>query len=281
MLAVLDFGAPEEEGGVYGGYNWLGDFFNTGTLAVLAEDYATSYYVNAGVCSRMWIAIGTNNSYECGVTGYTSSCVYNAGYSYASAVEVAEQDITNLGGDYPVQLGMAGGDDVEFDGTWNWDPYNRTINTLNGFAAYPTGGFYMIDFGYTQQPCGDYHQNNNNYCGSGNIDQNGNPIWDYGEVYNVAWGIGKDVPLPEAYNPSGWGYIWGEVDGHSNNGTCADCINAGAMDFWGTMNDDGWNDPNNQYGIFWSHAGNPPQNSFYWDSCQVNLSSSSSTYPCY
>ena len=281
VVTVLDFGAPVEDGGAYGAWNWQSQFFNTGTIADLAQDYAISYYGNSGVCSKMWIAIGTNNSYECGLTGYSSGCVYNAGYYFASAVAVAQNYINGLGGDYPHQFVMAGGDDIEYDGTWAWDPYNWTINALNGFAAY-TGGYFMIDFGYTQQPCGDYQPNNS--CGSGNTGSDGNPIWDYGEVYNVAWGIGKDVPLPEAYNPAGFGYIWGEVAAHSNNGSCADCINAGIMSFWGIMNNDGWTDSNNQYGTFWSNAGNPSQNAFYWDSCQANLSNSTaqnSAPPCY
>lgn len=282
MVVVLDFGNPNESGGVYGEMNWRGAFFNAGALSNFAYDYALSYFANSGVCSHVWVAIGTNNSAECSIPGYSASCAYNAGYYLGSAVAVAEQYLTNPGGDLPKQLVMAGGDDIEYDGTWAWDTYNMTNNVLGGFLNY-SSTLYMFDYGYTNTPCNDV-SHVDAYCGSGNVGSDGNPIWDSGEQYNVAWGIGRDVPLPESYNPSGFGASWGQVFRDSNNGNCGDCLHAGTMNFWGVMNDDGWNDPGNQYGIFWSNAGNPPVAYDDMDTCMpYGPFNSASDYaaPCY
>jgi hypothetical protein len=286
VVVVLDFGSLQQSGGVYGESNWQNfHFFDFGAISNFAFDYALAYYENSGVCTSVWVAIGTNNADECshgGIDAGNPNCVYWAGYYLGSAVEVAQQDLNNQGGDVPKQMGMAGGDDIEYDGyTTNWDTYVQTTNALGGFINYPDS-FYMIDYGYTTTPCDAISPRPQN-CGSGRLGSNGKPIWDSGETYNVAWGLGKDVPLPEAYN-QGWGTPWGQVYRNSKNGTCSDCINGGTMYFWGVMSENGWNDGGNgyQYARFWREANNPQQNSFYWDTCMpYGPFTSPPTSPCY
>lgn len=273
VITVLDFGQLNPSGTEYGADNWYGQtWYSMGAIASFATSYANDYYANSGVCSHVTVAIGVSNSNECNWAGNSPSCIYNEGYGLASGVYVAQASLNSSGGDLAKQIVMAGGDDIEYDGTSSWDSYNQTVNALNGFKNYPVS-YSMFDYGYTQDPCGDYSSDPKNPCGRGN------GTWDYGEAYNVAWGIGFDFPLPESYNPAGWGSIWGDVYRHTANG-CADCVITGGMYFQGIMNNDGWNDPHNQYGTFWSNAGNPPQASTYFDTCMPYYTNDT-TSPCY
>ena len=267
------------------------------SLLVSHIDYASTYFNDSGDCSRVWVAIGVNNAVECNLVsgGYSASCAYNAGYYLGSAVNIPPEDDLNNAG-IEAQFVAAGGDDIEWDGSWSWDTYNMTYNVLHGFQEY--GSYFMIMYGYTMTPCNANGQNPAG-CGKGGTNDSstctnrngscGYPIWDAGEMYNVSYGIGNDVPLPQAYDGVSWGQAWGTVDSLSDNGSCSDCINGGGMFFWGVMSGDittdypAWQDPEQNYYNFFKGAGYPNQNDFDWDTC-INSGpgyGGGYTYPCY
>src|SRR5579884_2378005 len=169
VVVILDFGSLNESGGLYGASNWVNGFYlfayPSDSINLLAYDYAQDYFFNSGVCSHVTLAIGVSNNGECFSVGRTANCIYNAGYYLAESVDEAEQAIKNYGADLPNQMDTAGGDDIENDGTDQWDTYNQTFNAVKGFYGYPTH-YLMFDYGYNQ-PCGDYNPSNNN-CGTGN-----------------------------------------------------------------------------------------------------------------
>jgi hypothetical protein len=282
LVTVLDFGQPWPSSGNYGARNWTYTWYDFGTIANLAYDYALDFYNNSGACSHVSVVIGMNNSNECG--GYSqTSCIYNEGYYLAWAVFAAENDIksyTGGGDDLQYQVTTEGGDDIEDDGTSSWDPYYVTVNFLNGYNAFPNIKGYiksnLFDYGYTNYPCGPY--NASQHCGTPQYPYY--YTWDYGELYNVVWGIGLDVPLPEAYNPA-WGGDWKPVYNNTPN-NCSDCVggSSGKIGFWGVESSSGWNDPANEFGSFYSYVGVNPI--LDYDTCVPNLSGNIFPQsPCY
>lgn len=142
------------------------------------------------------------------------------------------------------------------------------MNLLNGFNNQSSA--YLWDYG-AAFPCGNYTPGS--LCGSGTSSY----YWDYGEFYNAAWGIGHDMALPESYVLPYWAqYDWNPIYYNTVNG-CADC-DGSRMYFSGVMNDDGWNDPANQYGKFFAYV--PAPSAFYFDTCMPYNHDDSNT-PCY
>jgi hypothetical protein len=311
VVAVLDFGSPNLLNGSYGITNWQGLFLPYGSINTLAFDYAMAYYNRAGVCSHLWVAIGINNDVECFYVqgGYSNNCNWNAGKGLAQEDNTAEGNLQLQGGDVPLQLRMAGADDIEYDNTWAWDTYNMTTQALLGFANFSTTTgvtYFMFDYGYSNLPCGDYRSNN--VCGGGgatgtsscrgtcayncttrNANVCGNPIWDYGEMYNVAWGIGNDVPLLECYSSSCYDRTsWGAIYNHTGSTYCVtnlDCVISSPMIFWGVMTGaleprPAWQDSSNNYGTFLSNFPASAVNYTAMDTCMAN-GPTSGTSPCY
>ncbi len=214
VIAVLDFGSPDynaagtewgvDNWGAYGVQYWY-SFTN---LQSFAEQYAEEYYVNAGVCSHMTVAIGVSNSYECTAANQQQSlyCLNNEGTGLGLAVSNAENALHSYAGQSSAnaailnQVNIAGSDDIESGP--GFDTYNVTQDFMGGFAGENnlTGGdYYLWDYGGFGSLCGSN-------CSTGNT-----TTWDYGEFYMAAWGYGWDMPLPENYNSNdtfegpGWG----------------------------------------------------------------------------
>lgn len=277
IVTVLDFGQPTPtSSGAYGIRNWQFVTFSYAQIEGFVETYASQWYLSAGVCDHLFVAIGTNNSNEC-LNPSNATCVYNEGHGLALAVSTVASWIaatTNSNptyNDFSLQVQVIGGDDIENNET-DYDTYNQTKNFVQGFTDFNIQnhtGYSLLDYG-DAFPCGAYNpQQPNNPCGNGNTD-----LWTYGQIYNVAWGIGWDEALPEVYSQyhdDGWA----EVYNQTANG-CADCIGQGALQFSGVMNDDGLqNQSYSQATLFWKILGNRGTGlGTNWNTCMPALSTS-------
>ena len=269
IVAVLDFGQPAPTGGSYGIRNWNGAIFTYSQIEGFVETYASQWYLSAGVCDHLSVAIGTNNSNECLNPGNTT-CVYNEGYGLATSVSdvtgwIAQLTKSNVTyNDFSLQVQVIGGDDIENNET-AFDTYNQTKNFIQGFSDFNSQNhtsYNLLDYG-DAFPCGAYQPGS--ACGSGNTDE-----WTYGEIYNVAWGLGWDEVLPEVYQQS-FDQDWAAVYDHTVNG-CADCVGQGAIQFSGVMNDNG---SQSQATLFWNTVGSRGRGAATdWDTCMPGLGTS-------
>ena len=269
IVAVLDFGQPAPSGGSYGIRNWNKVTFTYSQIESFVETYASQWYLNAGVCDHLFVAIGTNNSNEC-LNPSDATCVYNEGHGLGVAVSNVANWITQTTknnstyNDFALQVQVIGADDIENNET-TFDTYNQTKNFIQGFSDVNSQnhtGYTLLDYG-DAFPCGDYQPNS--ACGSGNTDQ-----WTYGEIYNVAWGLGWDEALPEAYFQS-FDQQWAQVYDHTANG-CSDCVGQGAMQFSGVMTDNG---SQSQATTFWNTVGSRGRGANTdWNTCMPSLGTS-------
>ena len=278
VVAVLDFGQPAPINGSYGIRNWNGVIFTYSQIEGFVETYASQWYLNAGVCDHLSVAIGTNNSNEC-LNPSNATCVYNEGHGLGTAVS----DVANWIGqltknnptynDFALQIQVIGADDIENNET-AFDTYNQTKNFIQGFSDFNIQnhtGYSLLDYG-DAFPCGAYQPGS--ACGNGNTD-----LWTYGEIYNVAWGLGWDEALPEAYSQY-FAQEWALVYDNTANG-CSDCVKGqGPMQFSGVMTDSG---SQNQATVFWNTLGNRGRGlNTDWDACMPGLGTSQGggSYPC-
>jgi hypothetical protein len=278
IVAVLDFGQPAPTGGVYGVRNWLFVTYTYSQIEGFVETYASQWYLHAGVCAHLTVAIGENNSNEC-LNPSNSTCIYNEGHGLAASVNDVQNWIAGLTksnatyNDFALQVAVIGGDDIE-NGETDFDTYNQTKNFIQGFSDFNSQNhtsYNLLDYG-DAIPCGDF-QSTTSACGSGNTDE-----WTYGEIYNAAWGLGWDEALPEVYNQS-LDQQWAAVYDHTQNG-CADCVGQGALQFSGVMDDDG---STAQATLFWNTVGNRGRGAATdWNTCMPGLSTSEAggSSPC-
>lgn len=188
----------------------------------LAEQYIAEWFTQTTPCPRLRLVIGTANDYEC--QGSDSDCnVYTAGQQFDALVHNVQTYVNNQGWNW--QITVWGGDDLEAE----WDQWSTTYNFVNGVRAqegtYSTHA-YLIDFGDANIDWADFQGNH----------------WTYQNVYDAAWGIGWDEPLPEIYwstsgpgNISQWVNMYnsGSVNRYANQvqfeGNIAECTEADTL----------------------------------------------------
>lgn len=263
ILTTLDFGQPWYQNNAYGMRNWTNTFYTDAQIANFTTDYAIAWYNASGACAHLTLAIGSNNSNECNHS--SAKCIYNAGYAMAGGVDSAEKVLkASADPDIALQIAIIGGSDIEDDSIANsvWDSYGLTANFINGYSAYNSAhqtNYNLLDYG-AAFPCSSGPK-----CGASSE-------WTAGQLYEAAWGLGWDTPLPEVYGGS-FAADWLAVYNATTSACGSGCVYQGPMQFQGAMNDDGAND---QYAAFASTLGSNGTGAMIWDTCMPSLSSSMS-----
>jgi hypothetical protein len=189
FMTVLDFGRP---GLTSSGYSLFSSYFGWrtyGQVETYAEQYADAWFNYTTSCPRLHLVIGTANDYECYST--VNGCnTYTAGQQFDVTAHVIQSHLNGEG--YSWQETVWLGDDVEAE----WDEWSTTSSFLNGVYAqektYSSPHAYLIDYGDANIDWPDFAGH----------------YWTYQDIYDAAWGIGYDEPLPQIYgNTSGPGNI--------------------------------------------------------------------------
>ena len=221
---VLAFGRPGMASGQYAQYDHGGHWDTNSAVESLSEAYADEWYADTSSCPRLHLIIGTANDYECynGTYPNPPSCsVYTAGQQWANVA----QDVYNhaVAGGKSWQESIWSGDDLEAE----WDPYScsgcgqpQTLDFLNGYTAQDrtfSAPNLLVDYGDAD------------YGAPNELGYPQTPAWTVTNVYNAAWGIGWDVPMPEIYG-SGLINKWNCIHNNSTG-----CTNPGGMVYYGLM----------------------------------------------
>jgi hypothetical protein len=228
FLTVLDFGHPTRKFTGHASpmddyamtiFGLRNDWRTYREVDQLAKQYLDAWMGAAGNCPKLHLVLGTNNFNECGkavgvcdlgTAGRYWDIVVHDVAAYVSAKHYDQQ-----------VLAVWLGDDLE----GGWDPWPTTLRFLEGVRdqelAYPTHARLV-----------DYGDANAGACSE--VTQECSGAWSVQNVYQAAWGLGWNVPLPEAYT-AGTIQRWQDVQ-----------TLVGAMDpmtFVGLMTECGGTDP--------------------------------------
>ncbi|HEV7128498.1 MAG TPA: hypothetical protein VGN32_13790 [Ktedonobacterales bacterium] len=229
-LTILNFGRPAEKSGQYGLFSiFVGGFMPYTQVATLTEQYVREWYGRVSNCPRLHLAIGTGNDYQCYDSDAACS-VLIAGEQFNALAQSVRHYVATQGYDWQVTIWAA--DDIE--GGWDQWACNpsdctgpQTRDFLMGFAAQErqqitSNHLVLLDYGDAA-------------WGSQTIqEQEGQsgPMWTQQNMYDAAWGLGWDVPLPETYwrgQTARWQSIYIAQPGVT--------AYAGAMHFFGNMSE--------------------------------------------
>ena len=230
VTAVLDFGQPW-------GYttvrNWSGLIMQYTDAQNALTDYINAWLKAAKPCLSLTAVLGVNNSYICGAITPVTPCDRNNGAALEQTAANENAVFSNAG------ILVVGGSDIEVDP--GWSNYNATFGYTNPSGSwvpgwldgyFGAGADFMYDYGDT---CQVYLSNQ---CTNNGTD------WTQCDVYNVAWNIGYDEPLPEIYTPN-FANMWATTDTTCEGGV------SGPMDFEGIANEQwtgyGWSTAFNQF----------------------------------
>jgi hypothetical protein len=208
-LVVLDFGQPDEQGGVYGTnvYDNNHTFYSDSQIIDAAKAYADGWWGATLSYPRLRIAIGTNNGGPNGITECPHTCDLTQWGSYWVATTYGLDYYLSLQG-YAWQISAAGADDMETE----WDPYSKTNQVVTGFNG-GSGGHYYLFYDFGDATPG--HGSNDN--------------WTYQHIWQVAWGATFDLPLPEIYwccQYSDWGNVETNAGNMTISGTMSECADS-------------------------------------------------------
>jgi hypothetical protein len=192
FLTVLDFGHPTRK--FTGHASPLDDYAMSlfghqdawrtyREVEGLAQRYLDAWVAAASPCPRLHLVLGTSNFKECGKAVGACS-VAAAGQSW----DVVAHDVMAYVADkgYSQVTGIWVGDDLEA----SWDPWPMTATFL---AAVRDQEHTYI----THVPLVDYGDAEAGACSE--VTGDCADPWTPEDVYAAAWGLGWDVPLPEAY----------------------------------------------------------------------------------
>jgi hypothetical protein len=180
FLTVLDIGRPGLTNSGYSLFSKYLGWRTYGQVETYAEQYADAWFTYTTSCPRLHLVIGTANDYEC-YSPVNGCNTYTAGQQFDVTAHVVQSHLDGLGESWQETVWL--GDDVEAE----WDESSTTSSFLNGIYAqektYPSPHAYLIDYG------------------DANIDQPdlAGHHWTYQNIYDAAWGIGYDEPLPQIY----------------------------------------------------------------------------------
>ena len=183
-IVILDFGRPADSEATFGTIDFSGKFVPFSAIASGVESYLRGYLLGAPAATRLDVAIGTNNScgtgQPCG--GRICGCVAEPasflawGEAFASLVETVgswTDSLVDRSGFTDV-VQVVGADDAEPA----YDPgFTNTYEVLSGFAERVGGPSpAMVDFGSAESH-----------------------YWTAQQLFEVAFGLAPDVPMPEIY----------------------------------------------------------------------------------
>ncbi|MHB8513167.1 MAG: hypothetical protein ACYDCC_13445 [Actinomycetota bacterium] len=200
---ILDFGRPaQDSNGRFGMVDFGGHFDSMSDIEKAASAFADGYW-GANRRNDVYIAIGSNDSCQPGGYCYSKrgkkvSCGRKApyapcknvvsdfqkyGHSWGYWVTKLETYTSGAAPDYTDEVASGA-----IDAEPGWDPeYSQTQQTLTGFsnADVYNPPLSMQDYGSLDGgPC------------------SGCSAWSAREQYEIAWGIGPDIPVPEIYYSS-------------------------------------------------------------------------------
>jgi hypothetical protein len=231
-LTILDFGRPASVGGVDGTLDFSGEPVSFASIQLAVESFIQAYFLAAPPSTDLTVAVGTNNSCgpnsDCGGFDQPSS-LYTWGTELAQTVESLNSWV---GGErqangYTDQVQVVAADDAEP----GFDPgFNSTYAVLDGYAS-AVGGDQpaMIDYGSAEAG-----------------------YWTEQQLYDVAYGLGPDVPVPELYWPgqtAGWAALadWAQQNLGVN------------MQYFGVLASPDWGTPMDSYQMALANLGTGAQ----------------------
>lgn len=176
-IVVLDFGRPLHRGHLFGTSLFGKGFRSTSSIGSAVEAYAQGY----SECSRgvpnahLQLAVGTSNYGR-----YGPRVSYWHGRAWGAMVNATAEWVRVHG--YGDRVGIAGANDIEL----GWNGPSLTRRWVQGYGS--TAGFPYYDYGDAAgcPPRGT--------CIGG---------WTVEDVWYVAWGAPRALPLPEIYAPNG------------------------------------------------------------------------------
>ncbi len=185
-IVILDFGRPAQSGAVTGTMSFRGTFIPLAAVAVGVESYVRAYYHYAPSHTTLDVAVGTNNScgpgQPCGATTCGCSDEPDALGLWGAQFAYTVEEIGAWARNFRARNGFT--DDVRIiaadDAEPAYDPgFTNTYEMLKGYAD-AVGGTRpaMVDIGSAE---GTY--------------------WTEKELFQVAYGLPPDVPMPQVYYP--------------------------------------------------------------------------------
>jgi hypothetical protein len=239
FLTVLDFGHPTRK--YMGHASPLDDYAVTlfghmdtwrtyREVEGIAQTYLDAWAGAASGCVHLHLALGTSNYAECGKA--VGPCdVATAGHYW----DVVAHDVmaSAMAKGYGQMVDVWVGDDLE----GSWDPWQTTATFLG--AARDQERTYT-----THVPLVDFGDADAGACSE--VTGDCAAPWTPANVYAAAWGLGWNVPLPEAYTPSTT-RLWEEVAATQGPRVTAGALDArdgrGALGFAGVMTECAGADP--------------------------------------
>jgi hypothetical protein len=176
-VAILDFGQPQIQGGVYGA-SGFGRFVSVTVIKEAAKQFAQGYYLGTGTDreSQMRMVIGTSNYNTAGAVTYTH------GQAWIQLVKDIGTSLQSIGDGSRVSV--RGGIDIEM----SYSTSSAAYSWVNGYADSWVAPYSLYDYG-SANGCPPVGQ-----CDNG---------WTQDNVWYVAWGATPSLPLPEIYNTLG------------------------------------------------------------------------------
>jgi hypothetical protein len=179
-------------------------------VETLAEQYIEAWHSNVTTCPHLRLALGTSNYAECDLA--VAPCDVGLAGKYW---DIVGHDVA----DYVTSKGYQGqitdiwlADDLE----GSWDPWPTTHAFLDGVQTqertYATHA-HLVDYGDA------------NYGACSEVNGDCSQRWTQANVFNAAWGMGWNLPLPETYY-AGSTRKWDNVNS-----------NVGTMQFVGAMSE--------------------------------------------
>lgn len=194
FLTVLDFGHPTRK--FKGNVSALDDYamtlFGVRTawrtyreVEQLAEHYLDAWVAAASHCVQLHLVLGTSNFAQC--RDAVVACDIATGGQYWDVVVHDVMDYVAAKGYGSQVVAVWVGDDLET----SWDPWTASERFLTGVAqqesTYATHA-QLLDYGDADTAA----------CSV--VTRSCKRTWTAANIYAAAWGIGWDIPLPEAYN---------------------------------------------------------------------------------
>ena len=183
-IAVLDFGQPWVQNGVYGtiGFSGYYRFASVSTIRLAAAWFAYGYINGAGsdTLSVVRMVIGTNN--------YGSYATSAHGQAWAQMMRNIGADITTYG--WSNRIGVRAGNDMEP----SYSTPSGTANWVNGYAGAWASPYFLYNYGSADGCPTSGATSAPKACSNG---------WSQDTVWFVSWGAAPSYPLPEVYSTGG------------------------------------------------------------------------------
>jgi hypothetical protein len=232
-MVVLDFGGQTSSGSgtIEAGQTVV--TFGNAQIEAVAEWFSYGYLscIGTGSTSILTLGIGTNNSaYDVSSSG---------GATWAQVVTAIQNG--NASNGYNTHVTVVGANDIEP----GFGSASATEAWAQGFSS-TTSSMY-IDYG-SADGC-PTTTSSNGPCSNG---------WSQSDVWNVSWGSGAAIPLPEIYN-SLQAQEWAMISLYSAQHQSGPMVIYGPMDEYDL--DNSTNTPDQAWSQLWTALNNTPSTS--------------------